>query len=118
RIVREPNLLSDVLIECAGISESPDGVADPLVRELGTMARDKVAQERHFDEFRTGAALALRPFSPAGALARVSGRSTFRWHDTKRQPVTIYVRCNLTEARVLKRWLGAIAEIMCMELEF
>jgi type IV secretion system protein VirD4 len=99
RIIRDPLALEEVLLECAK-SEA-----------LG-------AQDKYLPEFRTGAALALRAFSEAGELARVSGPSTFRWRELKTTPTTVYICASLSEARVFGPWLKLVAECAMTEMEF
>lgn len=110
RIIRDPQALEEVLKACAQ--------SDALLGELGVMARDVLEQGKYFDEFRTGAALALKAFSAAGELASVTGRSTFRWGDCKREAITILICANLSESRVFAPWLKLSAECATHELEF
>jgi hypothetical protein len=82
------------------------------------MARDLIAQGEYLPQFRTGAGLAVKSFSGAGELATVTGRSTFRWRDCKREAVTVFICANLSESRVFASWLRMIAECVTLELEF
>jgi type IV secretion system protein VirD4 len=110
RIVRDPAALEPVINECAG--------SDAVGGELGVTARDLIAQDKYLAEFRTGAALALKSFSGAGELAAVTGRSTFRWRDCKREAMTVFICANLSESRVFSNWLRLVAECVTLELEF
>lgn len=110
RIVRNPLELERVLTECAN--------SDVLNGELGVIARDVMDQGKYFTEFRTGASLVLKPFSAAGELAAVVGRSTFRWSECKRESMAIYICANLAESRVFAPWLKLIADCCTLELEF
>lgn len=110
RIIRDPLALEQLLKECA--------TSDALNGELGVMARDVLEQGKYFDEFRTGAALALKSFSAAGELANVTACSSFRWRDCKTKLMAVYVCANLAESRIFSVWLRLMAECATMELEF
>lgn len=110
RVIRDPAALDALLEECLNSGE--------VGGELALLARDIAGQGKYFDEFRTGASLALKAFSPAGELAWVAGPSTFRWADLKRERKTVYVCANLSESRAFKPWLRLIAECATLELEF
>lgn len=109
RTIRDPDALKDVLANAAA--------SDALAGELAVMARDAL-QSAHFDQFRTGASVAMTPFTAAGELTRVVGRSTFRWADLKREGITVFVCANLAESKIFGPWLRLIAECATMELEY
>lgn len=108
RLVLDTMALIDMLEEATKM--------DDLSGEIALMAKDILSIDKHFGEFRSGASMALEPYSPAGELAHVVSHSDFRASELKTVPTTVYICVSLAEQKQFKRFLAVLTESFMTEI--
>lgn len=98
--------LLEATLSSAARSTVLNGEPADMARTMHDAFFGETGNVRTADSFRTNALLALEPFGPGNYLAKITGKTTFRFEELKESRVSLYLLIDYANSEVLAQFSG------------